>query len=99
MKAVIQDEPINKLEKFIAMSRRYRSHLIQRRRWLIDRFSSRTSSTVRLPQLSSPAIGLIGSTKRGKKTATGFVKVEKCRGIGAVASLDVFEAGAFSWYL
>jgi len=31
-KVVIQDEPINKLEKFIAMSRRYRSHLMHRRR-------------------------------------------------------------------
>ena len=77
MKAVIQDEPINKLEKFIAMSRGYRSHLIRWRRWLIDRFSSGTSFAARLPRLSSPAIGLIGSTKRGKKTATGFVKVEK----------------------
>ena len=57
MKAIIQDKPINKLEKFIAMSRRYRSHLIRRRRWLIDRFSSRTSSAVRLPRLSSLAIG------------------------------------------
>jgi len=32
--------------------------------------------------------------KRGKKTATGFVKVEKCRETGVVASIDVFEAGA-----
>ena len=98
-KAVIQDEPINKLEKFIAMSRRYRSHLIWWRRWLIGRFSSRTSSAACLPWLSSPAIRLIGSMKRGKKTTTGFVKAEKCKGIGAVASIDVFEARALGWYL
>ena len=77
MKAVIQDEPINKLEKFMAISRRYRSHLIRRRRCLIGRFSSGTSSAARLPRLSSPTMGLIGSMKRGKKTTIGFVKVEK----------------------
>ena len=52
-----------------------------------------------LALLSSPAIRLIGSMERGKKTAIGFVKAEKCEGTGAVVSIDVFEAGALSWYL
>ena len=64
-KAVIQDEPINKLEKFIAMSRRYRSHLIQWWRWLIGRFSFGTSSTARLPLLSSLAIRFDWIYKKG----------------------------------
>ena len=99
MEAVIQDEPINKLEEFIAMSRRYRSHLIRQRRWLIDRFSPRTSSAARLPLLPSPAIRSIGSMKRWKETATKFTRAEKCKGTGAVVSIDVFEAGALGWYL
>ena len=37
---------------------------------------------------------LVGSMKRGKETAIGFVKVEKCKGTGAVASVYVFEARA-----
>jgi len=37
--------------------------------------------------------------KRGKKTAIEFARAEKCKGIGAVASIDVFEAGAPGWYL
>ena len=98
-KVVIQDKPINKLEKFVAMSRRYRSHLIWWRRWLIGRFSFRTSSAARLPLLSSPAIGLIGSTKRGKKTATGFCEGGEAQRTEVVASIDVFKAGALSWYL
>jgi len=98
-KVVIQDEPINKLEKSIAISRRYRSHLIQRRHWLIGWFFSGTSSTARLPLLSSPAIRSIGSMKRGKKPTTEFARAEKCKGTGAVASVDVFEAGALGWYL
>ena len=99
MKAVIQDEPINKLEKFIAISRRYRSHLMRRRRWLTGMFSSGTSSAARLPRLSSSAIGLIGSMRRGKKAATQFVRAAKCKGTGAVASIDVFEAEALGRYL
>ena len=62
-------------------------------------FSSGTSSAVRLPRLSSLVIGLIGSMKRGKKTAIEFARAEKCKGIGAVASIDVFEARALGWYL
>jgi len=64
MKAIIQDEPINKLEVFITMSRRYRSHLMRRRRWFTGMSSSGISSTAHLPQLSSPAMKLIGSTRR-----------------------------------
>jgi len=37
---------------------------------------------------------MIGTTRRGKKTATEFARAEKCKGIGAVASIDVFKAGA-----
>ena len=37
--------------------------------------------------------------EKGKKAATEFARAEKCRGTGAVASIDVFEAGALSWYL
>ena len=62
-------------------------------------FSSETSSTVCLPRLSSPVIGLIGSMRRGKKAAIEFAKAEKCKGTVAVASIDVFEAGALDRYL
>ena len=58
-----------------------------------------TSSAARLHRLSLPAIRLIGSMKRGKKTAIGFVKAEKCKGTGAVESIDVFKAKALNWYL
>jgi len=37
--------------------------------------------------------------EKGKKTAIGFVKAEKCKGIGAVVSIDVFEARTLDWYL
>ena len=49
--------------------------------------------------MSSPTIRLIGSTKRGKKTAIEFARAEKCKGIGIVASIDVFEARALGRYL
>ena len=42
---------------------------------------------------------VVGSTERRKKTATEFVRAEKCEGIGTVASIDVFEVGALGWYL
>ena len=48
--AIIQDEPINKLEEFIAMSRRYRSHLIRRRSYLTGMSSFKTSLVTRLPR-------------------------------------------------
>ena len=32
--------------------------------------------------------------KKGKKATTEFARVEKCKGIGAVVNLDVFEARA-----
>ena len=37
---------------------------------------------------------MIGSTKGRKKTTTGFWQVEESKGIGAVVSVDVFEARA-----
>ena len=79
MKAIIQDKPINKLEKFIAMSRRCRSYLIRRRRWLIGRFSSRTSSAVCLPWLSSPAMDFVWIYGEEEETTTGFEKIEDAR--------------------
>jgi len=42
---------------------------------------------------------LFGSTRRGEKTATEFVRVEKCKGIGAVEDVDVFKARTLGWYL
>ena len=41
---------------------------------------------------------LIGSIGKGENRYR-VVKAEKCKGIGAVASIDVFEAGALGWYL
>ena len=40
----------------------------------------------------------IGSIGRGENRYR-VVKAEKCKGTGAVASVDVFEAGALCWYL
>ena len=37
--------------------------------------------------------------KKGNKAAIEFVRAKKCKGIGAVTSVDVFEARALSWYL
>ena len=37
--------------------------------------------------------------KKGKKIAIEFVRAEKCKGTGAVASIDVFKAEALGWYL
>ena len=94
MKAVIQGEPIDKLEKFITMSRRYRSHLMRRRRWLTGMSSSEIYAAARLPRLSSPAMKFGWIYKMGKKAATESARAVKCKGIGAVASVDVFEARA-----
>ena len=99
MKAIIQDEPINKLEKFISMNRRYRSHLMRRRHWFTDISSSGISSTARLPRLSLPAMKLIGSMRMGRRPLQSFARAEKCKGIGAVANVDVFEAITLDWYL
>ena len=41
----------------------------------------------------------IGSTRKGKKTTTEFARAKKCKGTGAVASIDVFEAEALGQYL
>ena len=61
-------------------------------------FSSRISSTVRLLPLSSPAMKSIESTGRGENRYR-VIKAEKCKGIGEVANIDVFKAGALGWYL
>ena len=98
-KAIIQDRPINKLEKFIAMSRRYRCHLIRWRRWLIGRFSSGTSSTMRLRWLSLPAIGFGWIYRREEENCYRVYEGGEVQRIEAVASVDVFEAEAFGWYL
>ena len=37
--------------------------------------------------------------KRGKKIAIEFARAEKCKGTGAVASIDVFEARGLGRYL
>jgi hypothetical protein len=37
--------------------------------------------------------------KKGGRPLQSFARVEKCKGTGAVASVDVFEARALSWYL
>ena len=41
---------------------------------------------------------LLRSIRRGENRYR-VVKVEKYNGTGAVASVDVFEAGALGWYL
>ena len=61
-------------------------------------FSSRVPSAMCLPRLSSPAMKLLGSVGR-EENHYRIVKVEKCKGTGAVASVDVFEARALGWYL
>ena len=37
--------------------------------------------------------------KKGKKATTEFARVEKCKGTGAVANVDVFKAKTLDWYL
>ena len=37
--------------------------------------------------------------RKGGRLLQSSARVEKCRGIGAVASVDVAEAGALGWYL
>ena len=37
--------------------------------------------------------------RKGGRPLQSSARVEKCKGIGAVASADVFEAGALGWYL
>ena len=81
------------------MSRRYRSHLIRRRRWLTDMSSSRTSSAAHLPWLPSLPMEFGWIYKKGKKAATEFVRVEKYKETRIVVSIDVFEAEALGWYL
>ena len=41
---------------------------------------------------------LLGSIGKGENCYR-VVKAEKCKGTGAVASVDVFEAEALGWYL
>ena len=71
---------------------------MRRRRWFTGIFSSGISSTACLPWLSSPAMRLINLHER-KEAATEVMRAEKCKGTGAFASVDVFEAGALGWYL
>ena len=89
---------MNRKLQIVVISRRHQSHLMRRRRWLTNIFSSRVSSATRLPRLSSSAMKLLGSIGRGENRYR-VVKAEKCKGAGAVASVDVFEAGALDWYL
>ena len=89
---------MNRKLQIIAMSRKHQSHLMRRRHWLTGMFSSRVSSTVRLLRLSLPAMKSIGSIARGENHYR-VVKAEKCKGTGAVASIDVFEVGALGRYL
>ena len=37
--------------------------------------------------------------KKGGRPLQSSVRVKKCKGIGAVVSVDVFKAGALGWYL
>ena len=79
------------------MSRRYRSHLIRQRHWLIGRFSSETSSAARLPRLSSPAIGF--GWIYGKEEENCYRVCEGREVQRIEASVDVFEARVLGWYL
>ena len=81
---------MNKKLWTVAISRRRQSHLMRRRRWLTSMFSSRVSPAARLPRLSSPAMESIGSTGRGENCYRGL-KAERCKGTGAVASVDVIR--------
>ena len=89
---------MNRKLHIIAMSKRHQSHLMRRRCWLTGMFSSRVSSIMRLSRLSSPAMKLLGSIGRGENCYR-VVKVEKCKGTGAVANVDVVEIRALGWYL
>ena len=37
--------------------------------------------------------------RKGGRLLQSSARAEKCRGIGAVASVDVFEVGALGWYV
>ena len=82
----------------VAMSRRHQSHLMCRRHWLTGMFSFRVFPGTRLLRLSSPTMESIRSTGRGENCYRGL-KAERCKEIGAIAGIDVFKAGALSWYL
>ena len=88
---------MNRKLQIIAISRRHQSHLMHWRSCLTGMFSSRVSSAACLPRLSSPTMKLLGSIGKGENCYR-VVKVEKCKGTGAVASVDVFEARALGWY-
>ena len=49
---IIHNKPIGELAQFIIINKKCQSHLMRRRRWFIGMFSSRISSTARLPRLS-----------------------------------------------
>jgi len=81
------------------MSRRYRSHLIWRRHWLIGRFSSRTSSAARLPRLSLLAIGFGWIYGREEENCYRVCEGGEVQRTEAVPSVDGFEARVLGWYL
>ena len=70
-----------------------------RRRWLIGRFSSGTSFTVRLPRLSSLAIRFGWIYEKGEENRYKVCEGGEVQRTEVVASVDVFEAGVLGWYL
>ena len=82
------------------MRRRHQSHLMRRRRWLTGMFFSRVFSVAGLPQLSSPAMKLLGSIGRGEKPLQGCEGGEvqrnrsgcKCRCVRGQGPRLVFDA-------
>ena len=81
------------------MCRRYQSHLIRQRRWLIVRFSSRTSSTALLARMSLPAIGFGWIYRKEEENRYRICEGGEVQRTVVVANVDVFEAGVLSWYL
>ena len=95
---VIHNKPIGESELFIIINKKCQSHLMRRRRWFIDIFSSGISSATCLPRLSSPAMKNDWVYEREKeKLLQGFQWVEKSK--GTVMDGDVFEAEVIGWYL
>ena len=72
---------------------------MHKRHWFTGIFSSEISSAACLPRLSLPDIELIGSTRKGRRLLHSFARVEKWKGTGVVANVDVFETAALGWYL
>ena len=91
---------MSKKLQIVTMSRRHQSHLMRRRRWLTGMFFSRVFSVAGLPQLSSPAMKLLGSIGRGEKPLQGCEGREvqrnrsgcECRCVRGQSPWLVFEA-------